>query len=76
MQFDQGFNREQLPSDVLRQSAILYQISIRGETTKQLSREFPEQHCIQKCLGMMLLQMRNIPALLDLITPLLPIQEA
>ncbi|MBW4545051.1 MAG: DUF86 domain-containing protein [Symplocastrum torsivum CPER-KK1] len=44
LQFAQGLNREQLASDVLRQSAILYQISIMGEATKRLSREFREQH--------------------------------
>ena len=44
LQFAQGLNREQLASDILRQSAILYQISIMGEATKRLSREFREQH--------------------------------
>jgi uncharacterized protein with HEPN domain len=40
LQFAQGLSREQLESDVLRQSAILYQISIMGEATKRLSRQF------------------------------------
>jgi uncharacterized protein with HEPN domain len=44
LQFAQGLDREQLASDILRQSAILYQISIMGEATKRLSREFREQH--------------------------------
>lgn len=37
-------SREQLASDVMRQSAILYQIAIVGEATKRLSRNFREQH--------------------------------
>jgi uncharacterized protein with HEPN domain len=40
LQFAQGLNREQLASDLLKQSAILYQIAIIGEATKRLSREF------------------------------------
>jgi len=44
LQFAQGLNREQLELDLLRQSAILYQITIMGEATKRLSREFREQH--------------------------------
>jgi uncharacterized protein with HEPN domain len=44
LQFAQGLNREQLASDLLKQSAILYQIAIIGEATKRLSREFREQH--------------------------------
>jgi len=44
LQFAQGLNREELESDVLRQSAILYQIAIMGEATKRLSREFRQQH--------------------------------
>ncbi len=38
LQFAQGVSREQLESDVMRQSAILYQITIMGEATKRLSR--------------------------------------
>ncbi len=44
LQFTKGINRNQLESDLLIQSAILYQISIMGEATKRLSREFREQH--------------------------------
>lgn len=44
MQFAQGFNRDQLASDLRTQSAILYQIAIMGEATKRLSRQFREQH--------------------------------
>lgn len=44
LQFAQGVSREQLESDVMRQSAILYQITIMGEATKRLSREFRSQH--------------------------------
>ncbi len=94
LQFAQGLNREQLASDVLRQSAILYQISIMGEATKRLSREFREQHSevpwddvagmrdiiahqydrVDLDIVWQVIQ-RNIPDLLDLITPLLPIQN-
>jgi uncharacterized protein with HEPN domain len=44
LQFAQGVSREQLESDLMRQSAILYQITIMGEATKRLSREFRAQH--------------------------------
>lgn len=44
LEFAQGLNREQLRADLRTQSAILYQISIMGEATKRLSREFREQH--------------------------------
>jgi uncharacterized protein with HEPN domain len=44
IQFAQGLSREQLASDVMRQSAILYQMTIVGEATKRLSREYREQH--------------------------------
>ena len=44
LQFAQELNREQLELDVLRRSAILYQIAIMGEATKRLSREFRQQH--------------------------------
>ncbi len=94
LQFAQGVNREQLASDVLRQSAILYQISIMGEATKRLSREFREQHSevpwddvagmrdiiahqydrVDLDIVWQVIQ-RNIPELLYMITPLLPVQE-
>jgi len=94
LQFAQGLNREQLASDVLRQSAILYQISIMGEATKRLSREFREQHPevpwddvagmrdiiahqydrLDLDIVWQVIQ-RNIPELLDMITPLLPVQD-
>jgi uncharacterized protein with HEPN domain len=44
LQFAQPVSREQLDLDLMRQSAILYQIAIMGEATKRLSREFREQH--------------------------------
>lgn len=44
LQFAQELNRDQLELDILRQSAILYQIAIMGEATKRLSREFRQQH--------------------------------
>ena len=44
LQFAQGLSRKQLESDLRTQSAILYQITIMGEATKRLSREFREQH--------------------------------
>lgn len=94
LQFAHGLNREQLASDVLRQSAILYQISIMGEATKRLSREFREQHpevpwddvagmrdIIAHQYDRLDLDIvwqvieRNIPELLNMITPLLPVQE-
>jgi uncharacterized protein with HEPN domain len=94
LQFAQGLNREQLESDVLRQSAILYQISIIGEATKRLSREFRVQHPevpwddvagmrdiiahqydrLDLNIVWQVIQ-RNIPELLNLITPLLPVQD-
>ena len=94
LQFAQGVNREQLASDILRQSAILYQISIMGEATKRLSREFREQHPevpwddvagmrdiiahqydrVDLDIVWQVIQ-RNIPELLDMITPLLPVQD-
>jgi len=94
LQFAQGLNREQLASDVLRQSAILYQISIMGEATKRLSREFREQHLevpwddvagmrdiiahqydrVDLDIVWQVIQ-RNIPELLHMITPLLPVQD-
>jgi uncharacterized protein with HEPN domain len=94
LQFAQGVDREQLASDILRQSAILYQISIMGEATKRLSREFREQHPevpwddvagmrdiiahqydrVDLDIVWQVIQ-RNIPELLDMITPLLPVQD-
>lgn len=44
LQFTQELSREQLEADLRTQSAVLYQISIMGEATKRLSREFREQH--------------------------------
>ncbi|GET44290.1 HepT-like ribonuclease domain-containing protein [Microseira wollei] len=44
LQFASGLNREELGADVMRQSAILYQIAIMGEATKRLSREFRAAH--------------------------------
>jgi uncharacterized protein with HEPN domain len=35
LQFAQGFNRDQLESDLRTQSAILYQIAVMGEATKR-----------------------------------------
>ncbi|HAA29361.1 MAG TPA: hypothetical protein DCE56_18745 [Cyanobacteria bacterium UBA8553] len=94
LQFTQGLNREQLASDVLRQSAILYQIAIMGEATKRLSREFREQHpevpwddmagmrdIIAHQYDRLDLDIvwqvieRNIPELLNMIIPLLSVQE-
>jgi len=89
LQFAQGVSREQLESDVMRQSAILYQITIMGEATKRLSREFRAQHT--EVAGMrdiiahqydrldlnivwQVIQ-RNIPELLSMIVPLLPVQD-
>jgi uncharacterized protein with HEPN domain len=44
LQFSQGLSREQLNLDLRTQSAILYQITVMGEATKRLSREFRERH--------------------------------
>ena len=44
LQFAQGLTREQLSGDVMRQSAILYQITIVGEATKRLSQTYREKH--------------------------------
>jgi uncharacterized protein with HEPN domain len=44
LQFAEGLDRNQLESDLRTQSAILYQITIMGEATKRLSREFRKQH--------------------------------
>jgi uncharacterized protein with HEPN domain len=94
LQFAQGVSREQLESDIMRQSAILYQITIMGEATKRLSREFRAQHTEvpwDDIAGMrdiiahqydrldlniiwQVIQ-RNIPELLSMIVPLLPIQD-
>ncbi|HEY9740828.1 MAG TPA: DUF86 domain-containing protein [Coleofasciculaceae cyanobacterium] len=94
LQFAQGLNREELESDVLRQSAILYQIAIMGEATKRLSREFRQQHPevpwddvagmrdiiahqydrLDLNIVWQVIQ-RNIPELLSMIRPLLPIQN-
>lgn len=44
VQFAEGLTREQLEVDVMRQSAILYQITIIGEATKRLSQIYREEH--------------------------------
>jgi uncharacterized protein with HEPN domain len=44
LSFAQGLSRAELERDVMRHSAILYQIEIMGEATKRLSQEFREQH--------------------------------
>jgi uncharacterized protein with HEPN domain len=44
IEFAQGLSRGDLETDVMRLSAILYQIQIVGEATKRLSIEFREQH--------------------------------
>ena len=94
LQFAQGVSREQLESDVMRQSAILYQITIMGEATKRLSREFRGQHTevpwddiagmrdiiahqydrLDMNIVWQVIQ-RNIPELLSIIVPLLPVQD-
>lgn len=43
-EFAQGLSREDLETDAMRLSAILYQIQIVGEATKRLSPEFRAQH--------------------------------
>ena len=95
LQFSQGLSREQLAADLRSQSAILYQITIMGEATKRLSREFREQHPgvpwddvagmrdiiahqydrIDFDIVWQVIQ-RNIPELLDMLIPLLPIQNS
>jgi uncharacterized protein with HEPN domain len=42
--FAQGLNRSELEKDVMRHSAILYQIEIMGEATKRLSSHYRNQH--------------------------------
>ena len=94
LQFAQGVSREQLESDVMRQSAILYQITIMGEATKRLSRDFRAQHTevpwddiagmrdiiahqydrLDLNIVWQVIQ-RNIPELLSMIVPLLPVQD-
>lgn len=94
LQFAQGVSREQLESDVMRQSAILYQITIMGEATKRLSREFRSQHTevpwddiagmrdiiahqydrLDMNIVWQVIQ-RNIPDLLIMMVPLLPVQD-
>ena len=44
LQFSQGLSREELHRDVMRLSAILYQLEIVGEATKRLSGEFRDAH--------------------------------
>ena len=42
--FSQDTNRNDLSTDEMRLSAILYQITIMGEATKRLSTKFRQQH--------------------------------
>ena len=42
--FSQDISREDLKTDEMRLSAILYQIAVMGEATKRLSSEFRHQH--------------------------------
>lgn len=78
----------------MRQSAILYQITIMGEATKRLSREFRSQHTevpwddiagmrdiiahqyyrLDMNIVWQVIQ-RNIPDLLIMMVPLLPVQD-
>lgn len=44
LEFAQGLSRADLETDILRLSAILYQIQIVGEATKRLSTEFRSQY--------------------------------
>lgn len=44
LEFAQGLDYSQLEADLRSQSAVLYQITVMGEATKRLSREFREQH--------------------------------
>jgi len=44
LDFAQGLGQTELQQDILRQSAILYQVMIIGEATKRLSPEFRQQH--------------------------------
>ncbi|MEA5467682.1 DUF86 domain-containing protein [Spirulina sp. 06S082] len=44
LQFAEGLTREDLESDLVKRSAILYQIEVMGEATKRLSREFRDAH--------------------------------
>jgi uncharacterized protein with HEPN domain len=44
LEFVQDLSWADLETDVLRLSAILYQLEIVGEATKRLSHEFREQH--------------------------------
>lgn len=44
LQFAQNLDRQQLETDLLTHSAILYQVSVMGEATKRLSFEFRKQH--------------------------------
>jgi uncharacterized protein with HEPN domain len=44
LQFAEGLSREQLETDLMRQSAILYQIPVIGEATKRLSPSYREQY--------------------------------
>ena len=94
LQFAQGLSREQLAADLRSQSAILYQITIMGEATKRLSREFREQYPdvpwddvagmrdviahqydrIDLDIIWQVIQ-RNVPKLLDMLIPLLSIQN-
>jgi uncharacterized protein with HEPN domain len=44
LSFAQGLSRVELETDVMRHSAILYQIEIMGEATKRLSSSYRNEH--------------------------------
>ncbi|WP_204105482.1 MULTISPECIES: DUF86 domain-containing protein [Spirulina sp. CCY15215] len=44
LQFAEGLTREELETDLVKQSAIFYQIEVMGEATKRLSQEFRDAH--------------------------------
>lgn len=44
LEFAQGLSRADLETDLMRLSAILYQLQVVGEATKRLSFAFREQH--------------------------------
>lgn len=42
--FVEGVDRRAFESDIMRQSAIIYQLTIIGEATKRISQEFRDSH--------------------------------
>ena len=44
LEFAQDLSRDELETDRMRHSAILYQIEIMGEATKRLSNDYRNQH--------------------------------